>query len=138
MFNKKLPTNKELVTDYAPKYDENNVLTKCVKGIKLVGMGAAKLLAILYVVAKSPLVPTGYKALAVGALAYFGIPVDAIPDILPMIGYSDDIAVMGSAVAAIAHCLNAPILAEVNEKLIEWFPNEAADLAKDVTDLVNK
>lgn len=135
MLTSKTPTIAEVSEVYAPKYDENQVLAKIKKSIRLVGRGMVWTIAALYVVAKSPKVPTGYKAMALGALAYFGIPVDAIPDVLPVIGYSDDIAVMSAAVGGIAHVLDAGLMANVNDKLIEWFPAEAAELAKDVTNI---
>ena len=48
----------------------------------------AKLLARLL---KDTRVPTAEKALFVGAIAYFIMPVDLIPDIFPFIGQVDDI-----------------------------------------------
>ena len=36
------------------------------------------------------------KAIIVGALVYFIVPIDAIPDIAPLIGYMDDLGVITS------------------------------------------
>jgi uncharacterized membrane protein YkvA (DUF1232 family) len=41
--------------------------------------------------------PLQVKAALVGALAYFVLPFDAIPDMLPMLGYTDDAAVLLTA-----------------------------------------
>src|SRR5688500_7465050 len=38
--------------------------------------------------------PTWVKATVGAALAYFILPLDAIPDILPLVGLSDDIGVL--------------------------------------------
>ncbi len=38
------------------------------------------------------------KGVVVGALLYFIIPVDSIPDVAPLVGYLDDIGVVGVAV----------------------------------------
>lgn len=38
------------------------------------------------------------KALVVGALVYFIVPVDAIPDFTPIIGYVDDAAVIAAVI----------------------------------------
>lgn len=46
--------------------------------------------------------PIWAKGVAVAALAYFVLPLDAIPDILPIIGMSDDIAVLSAALAAVS------------------------------------
>ena len=41
--------------------------------------------------------PTSAKATLIAALAYFVLPVDAIPDVLPVIGFTDDAAVLMTA-----------------------------------------
>jgi uncharacterized membrane protein YkvA (DUF1232 family) len=42
--------------------------------------------------------PVQVKAALLGALAYFVLPFDAIPDMLPMIGFTDDAAVLATAI----------------------------------------
>jgi uncharacterized membrane protein YkvA (DUF1232 family) len=46
--------------------------------------------------------PRRVKLILLGALAYFVMPIDLIPDFLPLIGYTDDAAVMAAAFAAVA------------------------------------
>jgi uncharacterized membrane protein YkvA (DUF1232 family) len=46
--------------------------------------------------------PLRVKAALVGALAYFVLPADVIPDVLPIIGYSDDAAVLAAAIRLVA------------------------------------
>ena len=41
--------------------------------------------------------PFQVKATLVAAIAYFVLPFDAIPDMLPMIGFTDDAAVLATA-----------------------------------------
>ncbi len=43
--------------------------------------------------ARDPATPKHVKAAIIGALAYFIMPLDAIPDVLVLLGYSDDAAV---------------------------------------------
>jgi uncharacterized membrane protein YkvA (DUF1232 family) len=42
--------------------------------------------------------PSHVKAALIGALAYFVLPTDAVPDVLPVIGYTDDAAVLAAAI----------------------------------------
>jgi uncharacterized membrane protein YkvA (DUF1232 family) len=42
--------------------------------------------------------PVHVKAVLVGAIAYFVMPDDLVPDYLPIIGYADDAAVLGMAI----------------------------------------
>ena len=46
--------------------------------------------------------PVQVKAALVGALAYFVLPLDAIPDVLPLFGYGDDAAVLYGAIRLVA------------------------------------
>ncbi|HEY1475392.1 MAG TPA: YkvA family protein [Pseudolabrys sp.] len=46
--------------------------------------------------------PLPVKATLVGALAYFVLPIDAIPDVLPVIGFTDDAAVLAAAINLVA------------------------------------
>lgn len=65
-----------------------------------------------YYCALDPETPGKARAVLFGALAYFIMPVDAIPDILGLVGFSDDIAVLTLAIATVrAHMTDAHRLA---------------------------
>jgi uncharacterized membrane protein YkvA (DUF1232 family) len=51
--------------------------------------------------ALDPTTPKRVRAILLGALAYFILPFDAIPDFLALVGFSDDIAVLAAAIAAV-------------------------------------
>jgi uncharacterized membrane protein YkvA (DUF1232 family) len=46
--------------------------------------------------------PLQVKAALIGALAYFVLPFDAIPDMVPVIGFTDDAAVLATAIRLVA------------------------------------
>ncbi len=46
--------------------------------------------------------PLHVKASLLGALAYFVLPADMVPDVLPVIGYTDDAAVLAAAIKLVA------------------------------------
>jgi uncharacterized membrane protein YkvA (DUF1232 family) len=56
---------------------------------------------------RDPCMPHSVKMAAGVALLYFIAPMDAIPDVTPVIGYVDDLAVMSGALAHIARSANA-------------------------------
>ena len=49
-----------------------------------------------------PLVPNSAKAILIPALVYVGIPIDAIPDVIPGLGLTDDTATLIGAMALVA------------------------------------
>ena len=46
--------------------------------------------------------PVHVKAALIGAIAYFVLPADVIPDVLPVIGYTDDAAMLAGAIKLVA------------------------------------
>ena len=42
------------------------------------------------------------KAALIGALAYFVLPFDVMPDVMPMLGFADDAAVLATALRLVA------------------------------------
>ena len=61
--------------------------------------------------------PLPVKATLVGAIAYFVLPVDAIPDMLPALGFTDDAAVLATAIKLVASHIRAEHRDVAREKL---------------------
>lgn len=52
--------------------------------------------------ARDPATPRRVRLTLLAALGYFVLPIDAIPDIMPLLGFTDDAAVIAAAIAAVA------------------------------------
>ena len=59
----------------------------------------------LWAFIKDPDAPKLGKAMAIGALIYLVVPIDAVPDFIPFGGLLDDVGVIMSVVAKLAHDL---------------------------------
>ena len=55
----------------------------------------------VYYSARDPETPMAAKGVMLGALAYFVMPIDAIPDVLAGIGFTDDAAVIAAVIATL-------------------------------------
>jgi uncharacterized membrane protein YkvA (DUF1232 family) len=55
--------------------------------------------------ARDPSTPARVRLVLLSALAYFVLPIDAIPDLVPLLGFTDDAAVIGAAIATVAGAL---------------------------------
>ncbi|MGE0422808.1 MAG: YkvA family protein [Reyranellaceae bacterium] len=53
--------------------------------------------------ANDPATPSWVRAILIGALAYFVMPFDAVPDFFAVIGYADDAAVLLGALKAVGN-----------------------------------
>lgn len=77
-----------------------------------------KVLQLWYVLQK-PEVPYPIKATIVGALMYFILPVDSIPDFLPG-GFVDDMAVIAFALSMATLYVDEEVNEKARKKLIEF------------------
>jgi uncharacterized membrane protein YkvA (DUF1232 family) len=80
---------------------------------------------------RDPRTPIGLKAIMAAALAYVVMPVDIIPDALPIIGQADDLTVLLLTLDLFIH--NAP--AEVRAEHALRARNGTADLDRDIASL---
>ncbi len=75
----------------------------------------------LYYAAQDPATPAWAKTVIYGALGYFILPLDAIPDMLPGVGFSDDLGALAAAVATVAAYINDDVKKKAAEKMQGWF-----------------
>ena len=78
----------------------------------------------LYYASQSDKVPAWAKTIIFSSLAYFILPLDAIPDTIPVIGYTDDLGVLLSALAALEMHITSEHEASAEAKLQKWFPDK--------------
>ena len=76
---------------------------------------------LLYYTLQKPEVPMKAKTIIIGALGYFILPFDLIPDLAVGIGYTDDLGALGVALFQVAMYIDKDIKKKAKEKLKEWF-----------------
>ena len=64
--------------------------------------------------------PLPVKMSLIGALAYFVLPFDAIPDVLPVLGFTDDAAVLASTIKLVASHIRPEHRVLAKSKLTEF------------------
>jgi len=69
---------------------------------KTAGKEAIEKSLLLFYTLRDPNTPTWCRTVIIGALAYFISLVDGIPDLTPILGYTDDISVMAAAISVLA------------------------------------
>ena len=58
-----------------------------------------------YFCVRDPSTPARVRFTLLAALAYFVLPFDAVPDLIPLLGFGDDAAVIAAAIAAVRSAL---------------------------------
>lgn len=107
--------------DHSSAYSEGAFWDKVKRFAKKAGSGVLEPALKMYYSAQDTNTPAWAKATIIGALGYFISPIDAIPDITPFIGYTDDFGVLVGALAAVANHVTDEHKALATEKLKQWF-----------------
>ena len=84
----------EEATSYSKYYDDKRFWRKVRRIAQKVGGSVLKPVLLLFYMMKSDAVSLKDKAYIVGALGYFVLPIDIVPDFLAGLGYTDDLAVI--------------------------------------------
>ena len=108
------------VQKYGTYYSDNRFWKKVERVAKKVGATVLLPVFTLYYMLQDDKVSLQHKAYIVGALGYFILPIDLIPDgILPVIGFTDDIAVMTLVLKLVKDSITPEIKAHANARVSE-------------------
>ncbi|WP_430790676.1 YkvA family protein [Virgibacillus flavescens] len=102
-------------------FSENKFGAKMVKYSKELGTKLAYYSFLLYYAFKSPNTPKSAKLTIAGALGYLILPLDAIPDFIPLVGLTDDSAVIVYALYRIYSHIDEGIKVQADEKMKKYF-----------------
>ena len=106
---------------YEKEYSDEGFWDKAATYAKAAGKEVIEKALWLYYAAQDPGTPSWAKATIYGALGYFIVPVDVIPDFTPVVGFADDLGVLALAVAAVATQIDDKVKALAAQKLKDWF-----------------
>ena len=108
------------VQKYGTYYSDNRFWKKVERVAKKVGATVLLPVFTLYYMLQDDKVSLQHKAYIVGALGYFILPIDLIPDgILPVIGFTDEIAVMTLVLKLVKDSITPEIKARANARVSE-------------------
>ena len=106
---------------YGKYYSQDSFWKKLLNFARTAGREVVENALSLYYTAQAPDTPTWAKTVITGALGYFILPTDAIPDLIPAVGYGDDLGALVAALAAVAVHVTPEIKARAKKKTAEWF-----------------
>lgn len=116
---------EDIKTDkYQKHYSSSSFWDKVKKIAKNAGLKVICYALTLYYVLQKDDVPVAEKGIIIGALGYFILPIDLIPDFIAGIGYTDDVGAMLIAIKKSMDYVDEEIKSKVYLKLNEWFDVE--------------
>lgn len=109
--------------DFRKYFNVDELWAKVAKVAKAAGLKAIYAVLLLYYVSVDPGTPWKAKATIYGALGYFILPVDFIPDAIPVVGFTDDMAALTAALKAVWMYITPAVHDRAYERLSSWFPD---------------
>lgn len=106
---------------YGSSYSDASFWDKAKNHAKSAGKSAMTPALKMYYAAQDADTPAWAKAAIYSALGYFILPLDVIPDIAPVVGYSDDVGVLAAALTATAANIKDVHVTKAKETLARWF-----------------
>lgn len=110
---------------YVKDFSEPGLQKGLTAARRRLGIAARKPLQLaltLHYTLQSPATPRWCKGVILGALGYFISLIDAIPDLTPLLGYTDDVGVMLAALATLGYHVTPAHREKAKQKLDEWIP----------------
>ncbi|MDR1160953.1 MAG: DUF1232 domain-containing protein [Tannerellaceae bacterium] len=83
--------NEKEIVRYERYYSEEGLADKLLKVARKAGVKVVYAVLLLYYTLLDGAFPYREKVIIIGALGYFIFPFDFIPDVLPLLGYTDDL-----------------------------------------------
>ena len=105
------------------RYSDESFWVKLKRYAIVAGREVVERALTLYHVARDGDTPTWARTVIYGALAYFILPTDTIPDLIPGVGYSDDLGALAAALTTLAAHVKPEHRQRAVETLRRWFPD---------------
>ena len=123
---------------YALAFSEYNLLEKIKKFGKKAGIKVIYLVLLLFYTLQKTTTPKFAKSLIIGGLGYFILPADFLPDLIPGIGFTDDLTALISVVVAVALFIDEGVKAKAKERLHVWFGDYDEEELVSIDNKINK
>lgn len=111
----------EKIKQYTGRFSEGKLWQKLANFARLVGLKVVYMVLLLFFAYRRKETPSWAKNIIIGTLGYFLAPFDAIPDLTPIIGYTDDIGILSFGLVTISAYIDNEVRINARQKLKSWF-----------------
>lgn len=127
------PDEPDANAEYRKEYSEDAFWAKTKFFARAAGRHVMERAMQMYYAAQDKATPAWARATIYGALGYFIVPLDAISDFAPVVGFSDDLGVLAFAIAVVAAHITPEIKEKAAQKLLNWFPQSEEPEQTEIT-----
>lgn len=101
-----LPDEEDLKRNFSSEYSTDGLTTKLKKYARSIGREGVKNALLLYYALQSKELSARHKTVIIGCLGYLISVIDVVPDFTPLLGYTDDFALLAAAVTALVSAID--------------------------------
>lgn len=112
---------EEAIKGKSKYYSDGKFLEKVKKYGTSIGFKALHAAVVLFYSLKDPKLPNKDRMIILGALGYLILPVDLIPDFIPVVGFTDDIAIIIAALGKVINSVSEESKVKAHQQLKAWF-----------------
>ncbi len=114
---------EQLYAKYKKWFNEQTFGQALLRIAKKSGIKVVYTALLMYFAYKRPETPAWAKRIVIGVLGYLFAPIDLIPDLSPIIGFTDDLAFLSLGLVTIAGYVNKEVKEQSRKQLKKWFGN---------------
>lgn len=107
--------------NFSKYYSENELWKKIKKASKAAGTKVVYAVLLLYYAMQDESMSAKTRLSIAAALGYFILPTDAVFDLTPIIGFSDDLGVLLFVLSQISASITIEVMDKAKHKIEEWF-----------------
>lgn len=114
---------KDILDKYKKKFTSKKYLKLIRFNPGKIGSKALYTSLLLFYAFKRDETPSWAKNIILGTLGYLISPIDLLPDLTPVLGYTDDLGMLSFGLVTIASFINKDVREKAITRLNNWFPS---------------
>lgn len=127
-------TMKETIKKYQRYFSDERFWAKLKSQARNAGVKIVYSALLLFYAYRRKETPFYARSIILGVLGYFLAPIDLIPDLTPILGYTDDLGVLAFGLVTIAAYINQDVRQKARARLDQWFGDYNEAELKEVDD----
>lgn len=125
---------KKIIEKYKDRFSEIKLWGTLKKYARMAGVKTVYTVLLMFYAFKRKDTPKWAKTLITGLLGYFLAPIDAIPDLTPFVGWTDDLGMLSVGLVTVAGYINKEVKDKARKQLKtlfgEYDPAELEEIDK--------
>lgn len=126
---------KDNLLKYRKHFSEKRFWSKLEKNARSVGIKLVYSALLLYYAFRRRETPIWARSIILGALGYLLTPIDLLPDLTPIFGYTDDMSILALGIGGIAAYINEEVQLQARTKLYLWFKSSEVEQLEEPEEL---